>query len=416
MGGHVGMSNLAQVAPLLASCLLMAVVTACAPAAAPDNADAGAEPTKTQEPPGDCWGGALGEDPLHCHVLEEAQRAGKFRVVEVYEAPNDVLHVILDREKTLKGDFELAEFLVDRGYEFVSTPQGDSHREWLRQTDIQRFGRPISCEGLEGDRLKACEVGGQFRSVAIDRGRLERPAPRSHSGIRLHVGGPGARREQGGWASWRQLWPTPSTDGSQGVSGSGGFDVSDVDSGNIPEPDCALFSSGQAYTCMLWKRYPATGIAGIEWDNDLISYIQVKGPLPTDEAELDALKRRLDDQYGQSLGPDFVRLIPVKYDFGQMWRWSEILNRFALSAGNTIGIKGAEISINSSAHVGDTVFLQGLRDWGGNWDDGDAVARIRATVGAGALDVEAVVEALPELLPLLGIPVDAVGVVGEVRR
>ncbi len=36
-------------------------------------------------PPGDCWGGALSDDPLHFYVLEEAQRAGVIEVTAIYE-------------------------------------------------------------------------------------------------------------------------------------------------------------------------------------------------------------------------------------------------------------------------------------------------------------------------------------------
>ena len=31
------------------------------------------------QPPGDCWNGVLSDDPLHCYILEEAQREGTDR-------------------------------------------------------------------------------------------------------------------------------------------------------------------------------------------------------------------------------------------------------------------------------------------------------------------------------------------------
>ena len=34
-------------------------------------------------------------------------------------------------------------------------------------------------------------------------------------------------------------------------------------------------------------------------------------------------------------------MIPFNYDYEELWRWATILNRFALSAGNTIGVGGA---------------------------------------------------------------------------
>ena len=42
-----------------------------------------------EPPPGDCWNGALTEDPLHCYIFEEAQRAGEIDIAAVYVAPGD---------------------------------------------------------------------------------------------------------------------------------------------------------------------------------------------------------------------------------------------------------------------------------------------------------------------------------------
>ena len=438
MAGRIGMSCLARIASLLAACLLMVAAAACAPAAAPDDADTTVEPTVegdsgqpepmseptaeptsiAQEPPGDCWGGALSEDTLQCHLLEEAQKAGRLKVVGVYEAPNEILHIFMEQSETLtEAD---GEFLSRKAREFLASAEGRAYVEEMTPYKAREAcDRARQRNDWSESRWQECAVGFPSRwHDELDGQTIELVPPRAvHGQIYLRPGGVDGRREALGWASWRQLWPEVSPVGTQRVSGTGGFDISDVDTVNIPEPDCDQFYSSRATACMLLERYPETGIAGIEWDGDLNSYVQVKGPLPPDEAGLEALKRRLDDQYGQPLGPDFVVLIPVKYDFGQMWRWSEILNRFALSAGNTIGLTDASIGYNTSAYAADTVFLSGLTDWGGpTIDNADAVARIRATVVVGALDVQAVVDALPELLPLLGIPVDAVGVVVDVEE
>ncbi len=102
--------------------------------------------------------------------------------------------------------------------------------------------------------------------------------------------------------------------------------------------------------------------------------------------------------------PPEIVLIPVRYDFGEMWRWSIILDRFALSAGNTIGITHARVDINSGGD--ETVYLSGLRER----VDVPSIRNIVVLVG---LDARAIADALPRLLPLLGIPVDAVGVVHQ---
>ena len=101
--------------------------------------------------------------------------------------------------------------------------------------------------------------------------------------------------------------------------------------------------------------------------------------------------------------------MPVKYNFGQLWRWKVVLDRFALSAANTIGIEAAYVTeniqepsavfVNGAKPVGNDQF--GYRDWG----------TVRNMVGVHALEPAVVVDALPRLLPALGIPIDAVGVI-----
>ena len=44
-------------------------------------------------------------------------------------------------------------------------------------------------------------------------------------------------------------------------------------------------------------------------------------------------------------------IIPVKYDFGELWRWSVILNRFAVSAGNTVGITAGRVVLNVAGNA-----------------------------------------------------------------
>ena len=99
----------------------------------------------------------------------------------------------------------------------------------------------------------------------------------------------------------------------------------------------------------------------------------------------------------------------MKYDYGELWRWGVILDRFVLSAGNTIGITAAGVSTNQGARPEPVVWLNGLRDAG--VEESSAAANGRETIRGGARDPQRVADALPTLLPRLGIPVDAVGIV-----
>ena len=98
------------------------------------------------------------------------------------------------------------------------------------------------CGGHTGDERRDCfnsflrhphwrEFGmrlpGAFQHHAV-------PVSKNYENILIHVGGSDERRKVPGWASWTQLWPAA----APGPGGSTGFDVSDVDLTNIPDPDC----------------------------------------------------------------------------------------------------------------------------------------------------------------------------------
>ena len=196
-----------------------------------------------------------------------------------------------------------------------------------------------------------------------------------------------------------------------GAGGASGFDVSDVDLTNIPDPDCdEEFDSRVWNSCRSWFRHPGVGIAGSRFDGVSTSYIQVKNA-PDDEAGLEALKQQLVPDY-RDYGNE-VEIIPVKYDFGELRRWSVILDRFAFSAGNTVSIVGGEVSINSPSYSERRhLWMNGVEPAG--WDEWDIDLdgeELREILIVWAYDNELAAEALPELLPELGIPVDAVGLV-----
>ncbi len=403
------------------SLVLLLVVTAallsagCAPAAAPGDDEADGEqaaptaatsdsgtpddpgdtdeedsqaPTSSSsdsEPPGDCWYGALPENGVHCHVLEHAARVEAIEVVAIYEAPNDVLHVFLARSAPLDDELtslfrrKASAFLAERGESLLALE--------FHWTSVR---------------------GGELRGLLVP------PSMEGYDQAFLHVGGLKAVASQPGWASWTQLWPETSTALKHDPGSGARFDVSDIDRGNIPEPDCEVEVGDTA--CRRWKLHPDSGIAGYHRDpdrrpgeNKFRSYLQIKESLlPTDEEGRQALLRRFE--YDRYQTHEELEFVPVKYDYGELWRWATILRRFALSPSNTIGIVYAGVRPNKKYDHLENLFPLDDLDVAVY---GDA-STLRDTVGIHALDASVVVEALPELLPLLGIPVDAVGVVSTI--
>ena len=138
-------------------------------------------------------------------------------------------------------------------------------------------------------------------------------------------------------------------------------------------------------------------------------YFQVKSPLPVNEVRLKNLRREVSRGSNPKRRP--VEIIPVRYDFGQLWRWSVILNRFSLSAGNTVGIVRAKVDLNYAVY-------EDSRDVWMNGAEPSALSGysdVRNILVADVLDTDAAFAAFPELLPQLGIPTDAVGLVVPVR-
>ena len=111
-----------------------------------------------------------------------------------------------------------------------------------------------------------------------------------------------------------------------------------------------------------------------------------------------------------------MEIIPVNHNYADLRRYETILNRFVHSRGNTVGILDAKLSTNHRIE-GDNVLWtpdgpgkaekQTPSGYYYDWD------LIRDTIVVSAFDSQRVLDALPELLPALGIPVDAVGAVYE---
>ena len=340
-----------------------------------------AQAQNTEPPLGDCYGGVLTQDSLHCYALEQAEREELIDVTALYVAPGGgPLYVWLNQTGPVSDDV----------YAFLKTKSQEFYDRW-----------PDLAPHLWDELLE------KFDGL---------PPPAGYEDVALHVGGEKAWQAQRGWASWRQVWPSTE---SNGVRSAGGFDVSGVNTTDFPEIDCRE----EIDICELWKEYPSLGLAGVNGTRSIL-YVRFKN-VPEDETEIAALKNRLypchatlgrcvyvEDgvntyQYRQSTFE--VEFISAKYDFGELWRWATILDRFAVSPGNTIGIVAALVTRNIEGSPSTVYRLDDLQPTGNP-------SELRPTIIVGALDVPGVVGALPTLLPQLGIPVDAVGIVTHVDR
>ena len=113
-------------------------------------------------------------------------------------------------------------------------------------------------------------------------------------------------------------------------------------------------------------------------------------------------------------------IIPVKYGFPEMWKWGVVLDRFAKSQGNTIGLMGAVLMHNGLSVAASAEFaIYPEVGPGPAWTEGvsiDDASLVRETIVIGSLAPFLVQDALPVLLRQLGIPIDAVGVILKYRQ
>ena len=215
--------------------------------------------------------------------MEQSQSDGVIKVEAIYEAPNDVLHIFIDRRRA-------------PGHATVGFLQGEGERiSWVRVKRLYReqlSPRSFPWGGFPDGKHPRKDV-----SLQCIIGYIQ---------VFLHIGGVQAVRAQPGWASWTQLWPGTSVwvrhDSGQGRA----FDVSDVDTGNIPDPDCVDLLQFSRVGCEMWKRDPDSGIAGFASDSHrtrdkFLAYMQIKETLlPASEDEQEALKQRLYPGYDES--------------------------------------------------------------------------------------------------------------------
>ena len=190
------------------------------------------------------------------------------------------------------------------------------------------------------------------------------------------------------------------------------FDVSGVATGNIPEPDCRYRGGISRQDCGAYKRFPDLHLAGwLEVFNyPLERHVQVKTEPGQGVAAIAATRAALRE-WRDYPGDEWVFIYPVKYDYGEYWRWSVILDRFIHSPGNTLGIVGAFVEYNVVSRGSTIRSASGLQ----------AVQNMRAepelmriTLNIMTVEPEITLSGLPRLLGQLGIPNDAVGIVREV--
>ena len=380
-------------------------------------------------PLGDCYGGALSQDPLHCYTLEQAESQDVIDIDAIYDV-NGALYVSITHSKDTLSDV----------HDYMRAKSTEFYDRWPEDVPVLSF-------------YDACmeRLIGVYREcyLKVGLGRAQLPKSVAYNDIEFFIGGDGARRSTPGWASWRQLWPA-TTSGASGSSTSGAstttsstFDVSDVDMTDLPVVACPEKLSGVGICSR--DQDVALSITGrhSQWGE---AYFQIKDP-PEDAAELAALKEILFPCYdkvgtctytattterhvvdgvetyiattSQVLSSTRTRvtkveIVPVKYGPGELLRWVEILNRFALSTGNTIGLYEATID-NNKENKGfkNVVFTSAGPGPAKTTKDGRYdLSKVRTTILLAGFDAHRIANALPILLPLLGIPVDAVGVVG----
>ena len=108
--------------------------------------------SKVPPPPGDCWNGVLSDEPLHCHILEEAQRAGHIEVVAMYQVHErrffeGPLHIYLRQAEPLSS--EVGDFLRDKAYEYIEIPEArERYRDVCMPRSIKVYPPSGASEGL----------------------------------------------------------------------------------------------------------------------------------------------------------------------------------------------------------------------------------------------------------------------------
>ena len=335
---------------------------------------------------GNCFAGALSEDPIHCQVLTSAYDEGVLDIKAMYEGAS-LLYIFVGNPTSEWQGIE--DYIFEKAKQAVAeNPVPHCYEE----------PHPDWCNGgtLE------------LPYTNLSRGVLL-PGSEGYADLRMIPGGEDALTEQAGWASFKRLWPRADAIFT-GASGDGTFDLSDMDLVVDGEPDCAG-------ACM-WKIYSGLGLAGKVGNSTSPSatrFYQVKAEPGRERERIDAVKAafaRRAPYLEPGVNWPRERFIAVKYSYLELWRWATLLDRFAGSKSNNIGIKRAQVATNFPVAFHESHYLPaaGLAPVEDTHRPADA-AKIRTTIEIWSFDPQKTIAALPQLLSQLGIPEDAVGVV-----
>ena len=340
-------------------------------------------PVYAQDSVDDCFAGALSRDPLHCHVLEEAHNAGIIEVDAIYGVARG-LFIYLTQDDNVDED----------ALDYMRrAAQEEARRTGAHECVLEPYG---------------CGSG----VLSTGKGYVL-PESLLYQDIQLLPGGAEARRSLGGWQAFRELWPG----GAAGAGGAGGspdgdvFDVSDVDVTNFPmlRGKCGeLTRDNTTYgSCLFWDRIPSIGVAGMQQTDKV--HVQVRIP-DGDEVQMVTAKNAVIRLNSKKLNEGNVEIIPVSHDYEELWRWSTILDRFAHSSGNTLGITSARLGYNINRYAGEPTVVWPLDDIQEAYDNR---SEWRTIIHLETVDVPGTAAALPQLLRQLSIPADAVGLIHE---
>ena len=355
---------------------------------------------------GNCFAGALSQDPIHCQVLTSAHDEGVLDIKAMYEGAS-VLYIFINNPVSEWGAIE--------DYIFKKSKQA------VAQNPVP-YCYEDGSDWCNGGTLELLFVtGGPQHGTLL-------PGSGQYADLRMIPGGEEALTEQPGWASFELLWPRRDAilDSIQGAarddsSSSGGrFDLSDVDLVVSGEPDCNARVAGGGYHsgCSLSHFYPALGIAG-QWRTGPYpgntDFFQVKAEPGRERERIEAVKaafarHRPDIEPGVNWPKR--EFIPVKYSYLELWRWAVLLDRFAQSRSNDIGVKHARVWANTGtgSHQSHYLPAAGLAP-AKDRHITENLAKVRTTIEIWSFDPQKTIRALPQLLSQLGIPEDAVGVV-----
>ena len=235
-----------------------------------------------------CFNGALSDDPLHCYVLEAAQREGIIKIESIFQG-GKVLYVYLYDTKPVSNEIliseEVIEYFKAKSIEFVE--------QWPDQVF---YGKYETCSRKLHTSPLDCLLN---RGTAW----LEEfimPHSETYENILLRPWTSESLRSTPGWASYRQVWPTMAAGGLGVPDVPSVFDISEVDTTNIPELDCeAPIISAHFSGCIDNKLYPNVGnIVG--WyrshqrgrDDSFQKYVHLKPPQGQDDCKVREFVRR----------------------------------------------------------------------------------------------------------------------------